>query len=336
MKLLPIVHDKLCRVYITQTLTRWHDGVARPEWANYWVERYGALTDDEAAATKVLREQLLEKGCAFIKEAMRENPTLNDASVKAFAALSHRVERIYQDAKPALLQWAERIAHQPPEWFSRMSYGLDTFFHIRGDYELHIYLLPSPPRSNCGNGDMFVEEGAITLACSGMPLEDDGVFLVLLHEGAHSIHQKQILNPLVADLLDTPYGQRISEMYWNSPVGELIGDLPSYIGELVIHSLVPYGALREFYGLGSSESYWNSIIKRAQELLHRATTDWGDVYTAWVSAACAKMVPLGREYIVRQKPLDETFVYGALETFEGIYLRWQQESGKTNPSSRNQ
>jgi len=322
----PVVDERLCIVYIAQTFTRWHDGVARLDYADYWLQKYGDLTEQEASEAAFLRERLHKGGCTIISQAAKENPALDDGSIAAFTVLSSRAERIYQDEKPSLIQWVDRIADRPPEYFPRMCEGLDTFFGIEEDYELRVYLLPSPPKSNCGNGDMFVGKGATTLACSGMPLDDEGVFLVLLHEAAHSIHQRRVLNPLVAAVLGTPYGEKVSKMFQESPVGRLGGGLPSYTGELVIHSLVPHGALREFCGLPSSENYWNSKLEEAQRLLHIAATDWNDVYTVWVTAACAEMVPFGQEYVAKQKQLDEAFVRAALNTFEGIYSRWRTKS----------
>jgi hypothetical protein len=172
---------------------------------------------------------------------------------------------------------------------------------------------------------MFVEEGATTLGCSGM-IDEEGVFLTLLHEAAHSVHQRIVLNSLVDEVLNTSYGQNILGMFRESPVGKLGGGLRSYLGELVIHSLVPHGALRELCGLPSSDDYWKSVIENAQKLIRTPITGWGDIYGVWVMNACAEMVPFGREYVAQQKQLDETFVYATLNAFERIYLRWQKES----------
>lgn len=322
-KVSPIVDDRLCIVYIAQTFALWHDGVARPEWNDYWLQKYGDLRKHEASAVATLRECLQESGCKIIREAARENPALDSDCIAAFGALSARSERIYIDERPSLCRWADRIENQPPDYFPRMCGGLDAFFGIEQDYELRVYLLPSPPKSNCGNGDMFVEKGATTLACSGMPLDDEGVFLVLLHEAAHSIHQRRILDPLVAEILGTPYGQKVSSIFRETPVGTLGGSLSSYIGELVIHSLVPHGALREFCGLPSSEDYWESRLRKARRLLHTSATDWEAVYTAWVTAACAEMLPHGKKYVAEQKQIDQAFIYAALGIFEGIYSRWK-------------
>ncbi|MCD6170737.1 MAG: hypothetical protein J7J76_09345 [Candidatus Latescibacteria bacterium] len=45
-KLLPVVHHEPCRVCIAQAPTSWHNGNARPEWADYWIQRYAIVTDD--------------------------------------------------------------------------------------------------------------------------------------------------------------------------------------------------------------------------------------------------------------------------------------------------
>jgi hypothetical protein len=325
IKLSPVVDDRLCIIYIAQTFARWHDGVARQDWADYWLQKYGNLTNQEISAAEILREILHPKGCVIIRESAKGNPELDDDIIKAFSVLTPYSERIYLDEKASLIQWADRIVNHPPDYFAQMWKGLDTFFGIKQDYDLRVYLLPSPTKSCCGNGDMFVEEGATTLGCSGM-IDEEGVFLTLLHEAAHSVHQRIVLNSLVDEVLNTSYGQNILGMFRESPVGKLGGGLRSYLGELVIHSLVPHGALRELCGLPSSDDYWKSVIENAQKLIRTPITGWGDIYGVWVMNACAEMVPFGREYVAQQKQLDETFVYATLNAFERIYLRWQKES----------
>ena len=59
-KISPVVDGRLCIVYIAQTFARWHDGVARPEWADYWLQKYGSLTEEETAEWKMSHSQLVE------------------------------------------------------------------------------------------------------------------------------------------------------------------------------------------------------------------------------------------------------------------------------------
>lgn len=177
---------------------------------------------------------------------------------------------------------------------------------------------------------MFVGPDAITLECSGWPLDkEETLLLTLLHEVAHAIHQRWVINPLVFEVITTPEAQQIVEEYGCSPIANISDfpiDLSSYIGELVIHSLVPDGVLRELCGLRSSDEYWRSIYRRGKDVLEHPNAGWGaeDIYNAWVMMGAAAMVQIAREYIAERRGLDEAFIRSALITFRSLYDFWKR------------
>lgn len=90
---------------------------------------------------------------------------------------------------------------------------------------------------------MLVPHGVTTLECSGAPLElPDGVVCTLLHEAAHSFHQRRVLDPMVSDLLATDGGREFLEQYSRLPIAGITMDVgfSSDVGEVVIHSRIPH------------------------------------------------------------------------------------------------
>lgn len=327
----PVIDDRACIVYIAQTFTRWHEGIARPIYADYWLEITGPLTTAEITAIDFLREKLQGgDGCELIREAIQGCRMLEGSIVETFKVLSKRAEQVYRQSQQGLLLWKKRIQDVPPQWFICANRELDRFFGIEDDYVLRVYLLPSRPGGCGGTGGMFVGPDAITLECSGWPLDgEETLLLTLLHEAAHAIHQRRVIDPLVFKAITTPEVQQIAEEYKCSPIANLPDfplDLSSYIGELVIHSLVPDGVLREVCGLRSSEEYWSSICRRGKDVLEHPDAGWGaeDIYDAWVMMGAAAMVQIAREYIAEERGLDEAFIRNALITFQSLYDFWKR------------
>jgi hypothetical protein len=99
----------------------------------------------------------------------------------------------------------------------------------------------------------------------------------------------------------------------------------SYAGELVIHSLVPSGALGPACGLPADDAYLQRVRERRQQVTGAPGPEWGaeDTYTAWVAGVAAELVPLAARYLRGRHRLDEAFVERALHTFATVFERWQ-------------
>lgn len=171
----------------------------------------------------------------------------------AAEALAPRAERIVREAEPALRHWQRQLQGPFPAWYDCMRLTLDRFFGTAGTHRLRVHLLPSARGRASGNGDMFVEEGATNLDCSGLDAgREEAVLTTVLHEGVRSIYQRQILDPLVDAALQGPDGARLEALRRESPVPF---GLDSCIGELVAGALEG-GALRKRCGLGSQAAHW--------------------------------------------------------------------------------
>ncbi|MAF12207.1 hypothetical protein CMK11_17310 [Candidatus Poribacteria bacterium] len=321
----PIVDEALCVAYVAQTHARWHDGVARPEWADCWEAAHGGLTADERRAAETLRDSIrgLGDGCRAISHAAWRPHELAHEYREAFAVLKSRAAATVDAAREGMNAWRHALGANRPPWFAAMCERLDAFFGIDEDVSVRVYLLPGPPRSNCGNGDMFVERGATTLSCSGMPPDDEGLFLILLHETAHSAHQPRVLSPLVAQRMNAATRADLNAAFDESPISVMGGDLSSVIGEYVIHSLIPFGALREACGLESRDEHWRLLSERAASALPDPDADHDARYTAWVMWGAARLLPMATEYVRDERPMDADFVDAALDAFADIHREWR-------------
>jgi hypothetical protein len=169
---------------------------------------------------------------------------------------------VYAGAEPTLRRWQERL-QDPLGWVACMSEHLDRFFGLEDTYALTVHLLPSAPGWDGGTGGMLFGPGTATLECSGKPPErGEDVLPALLHEAAHAIHQPRVLDPLWERVRPTPLGERAVQQWARTPLPALHVDVTSYVGELVIHSLVPNGALLPACGLPPADAYWRRVRAR--------------------------------------------------------------------------
>ena len=326
----PLIDRRLCRVFVIQTFTRWFGGVAREDYADAWLAATGALTPEESHAIEVLRAAMpRDRGCTVIRALALDDPTLAPALRAASDALAARAARIVEEAEPALRYWQRQLQGPFPAWYECMRETLDRFFGTSGMHPFRVYLLPSGKGSVSGNGDMFVENGATNLDCSG--LDAGGLVAALttvLHEGVHSIYQRLILTPLVDAAVDTPEGERMEALRRESPVPF---GLDSYVGELVAGALEG-GILREHCGLGSQPAHWQGVVERAYSILDDASFDGWD-YDAWVGLGVESMIPVAAGYLSAGRAADAGLVREALTIFESTYRRWENAHGGQRPVS---
>ncbi|MBI3971457.1 MAG: hypothetical protein HY332_09230 [Chloroflexi bacterium] len=152
--------------------------------------------------------------------------------------------------------------------------------------------------------------------------------LALLHEAAHSVHQPVRLAPLYERFRATAEGQRIAQLYERSPLPalQIQMDLASYLGELVIHSFVPDGALGPVCGLPADEEHRRSVRERCRQVIYAPDTGWseGEIYEAWVLGAAADLVPLATRYLEAEQQSDESFVEHAFGCFAALFEQWDR------------
>lgn len=128
----PVIDDRACIIYIVQTFTRWHEGIARPIYADYWLEITGPLTTAEITAIDFLREKLQRgNGCELIREAIQGCQMLEGSIIEAFKVLSERADQLYRQSQPGLIQWKRQIQDALPQWFICVNRELDRFFGSR-------------------------------------------------------------------------------------------------------------------------------------------------------------------------------------------------------------
>jgi len=325
----PVIDARLNRIFVTQTFARWHGGVAREMYADAWLAATGTLTAQESQAIEVLRAALSsaeDDGCTLIRRLVRDDQALVPAVRRATEVLAPRAARIADGADPALRHWQQYLGGTLPDWYDCIRAGIDRFFGVGGVHRLRVYLLPSAAGWTSGNGSMFVEQGATNVDCSGTPPDRPvPVLTTVLHEGLHSIYQAQLLDPIVEAVLATPCGQRLEALRRRSPLRMNLG---SYVGELVIHALVPDGVLGERCRGASIADHWRRTLERGTGLLATATSP-GDVYAAWVMAGAARMVPVAARWIDQGRTADEALVREALGIFEATHQAWSaaQASG---------
>lgn len=326
----PVVDLRLCQVFVVQTFTRWHGGVAREYYADEWLQATGPLGADEAEAIAVLRAALLEGGggCGLIRRLRGADPSVADPVRQAVRVLAPRAQRIVQEAEASLRGWQAYLAEGPlPEWYACMCGSLGRFFGAEGADPLRVYVLPSAPGGVSGNGDMFLESGATNVDCSGQPLDrPDEVLMTVLHEGVHSVYQPRVLGPLVRASLATAEGRRVDALRHGSPVPF---DMDSYVGELVAGALEG-GVLREHCGLTSQAGHWDGVVERGSRVLQDPSFDGWD-YDAWVGLGAAAMIPVVARYVDGGRVADADLVGAAMGAFEATYRLWRAAHDPDRP-----
>jgi hypothetical protein len=308
LKINPIINQALNQFYVAQTFTRWREGVARTAYADAWLEWTGHLSESEIKAIQYIQSQLRRMDGMDLFQQIARGQQPDETMLKAFAHLEQRVKVICNDAEPNLYKVKERLAH-PPEWFDKMNLGLDHFFGIDHEYHLNVFLLPSPAGWTGGTGSMLVGPGAMTLECSGNPdYVDEELFITVLHESAHAIHQPTSLEPAAKKWLSTFEGQRVEEVYSRTPVAQLEIGFTDYIGELTIHSILD--AMRNFEGLSPTGDFWENIRAQGKRYFESPSDSWtnNDVYNAWIMVGAAEMIETASRYVRDARKMDDKFI----------------------------
>ena len=318
----PVMDRTFNRMYILQTFTLWAMGVACSAYAEAWLKETGPLEPDERNALEKLRLALIEgDGCAMMRRIARSLPP-DDAWAEADQILGHRADHILDAAEEGLKAVLKRL-QEPPGWFREMNRRVDALFGIPGEQVLKVWLLPSAQGWTGGTGSMLVGEGAITLECSGNPgVDEEELFITLLHEAMHAIHQPIALIPIVNRVLAEPAGRDMAARYANTPPDRLEISVSDMIGEFAVHSVLD--VLRRDAGLGETEPFWRRVGNEANEYFADPHADWpvGRIYGAWVMTGAHAMIKPAEDYVRTGRPIDEAFVETALRVIRETIGRY--------------
>lgn len=320
----PKIDRTFNRMFVLQTFTRWHFGVANAVYAEAWLKETGPLEPAESAALEKLRLKLIEgDGCAMMRRVARGLPP-DDAWAEAERILGHRADRILDAAEEAL-EIVRRRLQEPPAWFAEMNRRVDALFGISEEHPLEVWLLPSPKGWTGGTGNMLVGEGAITLECSGNPgWYEAELFITVLHEAMHAIHQEIALIPIVDRMLTEPAGRELAARYANSPPDRIGVSASDTIGEFAVHSILD--VLRRDAGLGETEPFWRQIGEEAEAYFADPHAGWPDgrIYDAWVLNGARPMIKPAEDYVRSGRPIDEAFVETSLRVIRDTIDRYER------------
>lgn len=306
----PVINRWSNQAYFTQTFSGWHCGVSRREYMEYWIERTGPLTRREVAAADRLRavlqdrdgERILaavltaassDEGAAVL--ASRWAPEVCEAWQEAVKAFAPRFESVWAEDEQRLRNHGQILSGESVSWLRDAVRDTDAFFGLdRRAEPLRVYLLLSAPGYSGGNGDMLTGPGGMTFECSGMKEQDFGNSLPgFIHEVMHVRHQPEVLRRLIEDLLADRdlIGQEPGE-YAQTPICAMGVDFESYLGEVVLHSLWPTGALA-----------WKYFPDCGVNLWRRFSRDM-NVYDHWVFFPAHVVATMTRSYLDQGRVVD--------------------------------
>lgn len=318
----PVVSRWANQVFVTQTFARWHWGVGRAAYADAWLQQTGPLSAGETAAADGLRLVLQGGDGAALLRALLPFATREEGEASARsrwsadefavwqaagAAFTARFERLWADGESALRRHAATLSVDAPAWLESAMAETDQFFGIGSSIgSLQVWLLLSAPGWDGGNGPMLTGPGGMTWECSGIrSLEDSlGGFL---HEVMHAVHQRAALPALIQSLLAEPdLADPEPATYQTTPIAAHGVRFEDYLGEVVLHSLWPDGALAR-----------RSFPKRNVALWRRFAGS-ADVYDCWVHLPAGVLALLTRTYLDQGWPIDLPFVRHAYDVHAAL------------------
>jgi hypothetical protein len=344
LELSPQRNQTLWMLYAADTLPEWQDtatetdtddsGGAGPSAAGTWMAATGALTADETRALVALHTRLRGAGRPDLFRAARtEAPAPDVEAAQMYAALETRVSRVYELAAATLDGWAAELRRgQAPAWYKPATAALAGFMGGTLDGSLVVHLLPAAPDLNGRTWATFIGVGHRALLCGGPPARPDQLYEELIHLAAHGA-QPAALDLLVAAFLATAEGRQLERQFEATPYAPRrrrlldLADpgIDGYVREMVVHTLVYQGALRETGGLPSLDEYWRQVIEASGRILDDPDAGrTGDLYTAWILGGCAHLQPLARQYLAEGRRIDAPFVRAAFAAFELLHARWEQ------------
>lgn len=306
----PVVNRWSNQAYFTQTFTGWHSGVARRDYMEAWIERTGPLTPGETAAAARLRAVLqAEEGerilatvlpAANADEAAAAlagtwSPEVCEVWQEAVRALAPRFERVWSENEQRLYNHAQILSGEIVSWLRDAVRETDAFFGLdRQSAPLRVYLLLSAPGYSGGNGSKLTGPGGMTFECSGMKEQDfENSLPGFIHEVMHARHQPAVLHRLIENLLaDRDLMGKEPEQYVQTPIAALGVDFESYLGEVVLHSLWPTGALA-----------WKYFRNCGVNLWRRFSRDM-NVYDYWVFFPAQVLATMTRSYLDQGRVVD--------------------------------
>jgi hypothetical protein len=311
----------------------------RPVGAGHPVAGSGGLSRGEGAALRALRACLADPGRHAVVRPVREGQAPPGPPAGHLAALAGLAARVFAAAAPELRAW-EGVLRDParPDWFAPQHAALVRFMGADPDEAIAVHLLPAAPEAGGRPWAAFVGVGHRGLQCGGAPARPDLLLEDLLHRAAHGA-QPARLDPLIAAFLATPEGRHLDGAFRATPYGVRLRDVPEIedaglrdlLTEVVVHSLVYQGALREAGGLPLLEGYWRQVAASARQALDdpAAPLPPGGHYAVWVLGGCAALQGLAREYLRAGQAVDGAFLRCAVADFEDALARWRRSEARS-------
>ncbi|MBU1137270.1 hypothetical protein KKD72_02825 [Patescibacteria group bacterium] len=165
--------------------------------------------------------------------------------------------------------------------------------------DIEIYLLISPSKTGMGGGANIGPE-SITFECSDIKKDDlPRALLIIFHEISHLFERKE-LNSLLKKYINN-LNKKEKEKIKKSKIYQEIKDFEIIINEMIVSSLLPEGYLSERL---TGKKIIKLIVRKQRTF--KNLRYYGAYY----------LYSLVREYIKRQKPLDEIFIRKTFQLFK--------------------
>ena len=238
----------------------------------------------------------------------------------SFDEVRGRARLVIEAEWPQLEAW-ELELRNPPAWATNTTSEMERLFDwgAGDEREVGVFLLPSPPKRMAGNGDMFVPSGATSFACSGASLDRPAPWLTLLHEVAHLTYEPERLSPLIQGAVAQNPERPIWRDFDETPPGQHMS-LAGFLGEVVIHCLVPHGLLAPDKGRKAQAKLWRNL--RPVNATH-STSSWGQWYDAWVTRGSCDLLPALEAHFDSGGTVDSQALELAIAVLERMVAQWQ-------------
>ena len=305
---------------MVQTLCGWHPGIARKAWSLHWLSGQSPLNSGETSALVRISASLTRGGVKVLRDVFLGN-CLDQELLASFDVVRARARSIVDAEWPRLEAWELELLN-PPAWTTNTTREMERLFCWRPDEEreVGVFLLPSPPKRMAGNGDMFVPSGATSFACSGASLDRPVPWLTLLHEVAHVSHEPERLFPLIQGAVAQDPERPIWRDFPNTPPGQHLS-LAGFLGEVVIHCLVPHGLLAPDKGRKAQARLWSNLPP--VNATH-STSSWDQWYDAWVTRGSHDLLPALEAHVDLGGTIDSQALELAVAVLERMVAQWQR------------